>query len=505
VAFQSYESWHVRGDTNRRADAFVFGPLSRPWAFPDGRVSAAVAARANAPVEPYDFDADGRQDLTVGLPRHQPHGAPDAGAVVVLPGTRRGPSSARRVISRDTPGVPGVPFGDDGFGLSLASTDFDGDGDADLAAAVPGDRAVYVLNGSAHGLSGTGMRRIHLGDRKPVLAAGDLDGDSFGDLVVGPAPLRLYHGSPAGLSQRSARTITAPKGARTGFGAVVALGDVDGDGHVDLVEAAPGWATVEDEPGTAGHLTYCAGSPSGPMACRRVLGDRPGPASLAVADVTGDGRADIVAGVPVMRFHYPHASAPGGVMIFPGAPGGPGQPITVTPATPGVPGHRGGDDAFGASVAAAELDGDRFADIVVGAPHSIRTAGRLWIIRGGPSGDARSGHLVVDEASTGVPGTRAPGRLFGASVTVLDTDGDGRRELVVGIPGSQNGDRGAGAVTVLRIASGRLRWRDARMHSLRSLRLSAPEAPPNAFLGTPGFGAVLGRPAASSSTGEVNR
>jgi hypothetical protein len=335
-----------------------------------------------------------------------------------------------------------------------------------------------------------------------VLAARDLDGDGFGDLVVGPRPLRLYRGRAAGVSRRPTRTLKAPKGARAGFGAVLALGDIDGDGHIDVIEGAPGNALDLDEGSVSGHMTFCRGTPSGPKACRRVLGDRPGPASLAVADVTGDGRADVIAGVPVMRFHGEDSSPPGGVLLFPGGRRGPGAPVTITPASAGVPGVRRPDDSFGASVAAGKLDGDRFADFVVGGAGSIRAQGRAWIIRGGPSGHATSGNLVVDEATPGIPGRRSRLGGFGMAASVLGTDGHGRPEVIVGVAGLRNGDRGAGALTVLRVARNKLKLTRARSHSLRSLKLNAPEAP-DAFLTTPGFGGALGHPGASSSTGDM--
>jgi Tol biopolymer transport system component len=504
VGFGSCEPGHVPRDTNRRCDAFVFGPLREPWRLPEPMTTArAVTAAARPPAKPYDFDADGRQDLTIGLPRNQPHGAPDAGGVVIMRGTRRGPSSDRRLITRDTPGVPGLPFGDDVFGHALASADFNGDGFADLAVSVPGDRAVYVLDGSARGLTGAGMKQIELAAGEPepeffsplggVLVGGRLDRDRYADLVVGSRQrLRLYRGGADGLSRAPVRTIEPPAGARAGFGNVLALGDVDDDGYVDLVEGAHGFPFELDDPATPGHVTYCRGTVSGPRVCRRLLGRRPGPSSLAIADVTGDGHADVIAGVPISRFFgEDERIPPGSVLLFPGGRSGPREPVTITPDSFGVPGERGAGDAFGHSIATARIDSDRFADVVVGAPGSDRGRGRVWIIRGAPSGHASRGNRVLDEGSRGIPGRRARGRAFGAGVSVLDTDGRGRPELVIGVPGKWNGDRGRGAVTIIR--RGR-----ARMHSLRTLRLNAPEAP-DSFGAASAFGGVLGRPAASSS------
>ena len=506
VGFGSCEPGHVPRDTNRRCDAFVFGPLLQPWRLPEPATTATAAtAPARRPAKPYDFNADGRQDLTIGLPRNQPHGAPDAGGVVIMRGTRRGPSPERRLITRDTPGVPGLPLGDDVFGDALTSADFNGDGFADLAVTVPGDRAVYVLDGSARGLTGT-TKQIELAAGEPepeffsplggTLVAGRVDRDRYADLVVGSLRrLRIYRGSADGLARAAARTIEPPVGARAAFGAVLALGDLDRDGNLDLVEGASGSPFGSDELPTPGHMTYCRGTPSGPRTCRRVLGRRPGPSSLAIGDITGDGYADVIAGIPISRFFGEDERVPpGSVLLFPGGPSAPREPKTLTADSVGVPGERRAGDMFGLSVATGRIDGDRFADIVVGAPGSDRGRGRAWVIRGAPSGHASRGNRSFDEASRGIPGRRAPRRGFGSAVSVLDTDARGRLELVIGVPGKWNRDRGRGAVTIIH-------RRAARIHTLRTLKLSAPEAP-DAFWDTSGFGGVLGRPAASSSRDE---
>jgi len=104
VGFASERATLVGGDTNRRSDAFAFGPLSDPWTLPPpGAGSARAASARQRPAAPYDFDGDDRQDLTIGLPRYQPRGTPDAGGVVVLRGTRHGPSARERFLTRDSP------------------------------------------------------------------------------------------------------------------------------------------------------------------------------------------------------------------------------------------------------------------------------------------------------------------------------------------------------------------------------------------------------------------
>ena len=70
----------------------------------------------------------------------------------------------------------------------------------------------------------------------------------------------------------------------------VAIGDVNGDGYADAVRAN----------GSANSITVYHGSPAGPLAGSRVdyatfPGGYPTPDALAIADVNGNGRLDVVA------------------------------------------------------------------------------------------------------------------------------------------------------------------------------------------------------------------
>ena len=66
----------------------------------------------------------------------------------------------------------------------------------------------------------------------------------------------------------------------------------------------------------------------------------------------------------------------------------------------------------------APVDGDRFEDIIVGAPGEDGI-GKVTVIRGGPEGHARRGHIRF-----GLPES-PDGAVFGKAVSVLDVSGDG--------------------------------------------------------------------------------
>jgi FG-GAP repeat protein len=107
-----------------------------------------------------DFDADGHDDLAIGVPGEDLDALPPsvdfgAGAVQVL----YGPALAERTTmwSRKSPGLPGAAGRYDHLGAALATGDFDGDRVADLAAAAPGGGVVQMLRGRAgDGLSAAG-------------------------------------------------------------------------------------------------------------------------------------------------------------------------------------------------------------------------------------------------------------------------------------------------------------------------------------------------------------
>jgi len=233
----------------------------------------------------------------------------------------------------------GFPFGPFGGGVTLAVGDVNGDGRNDIITGqASGGGVVRVFSGTNYtmlmsvapfGSSYTGGLNV---------AAGDVDGDGRADVLVGQV-----NGGTVAVISGATQTVTAsgaPYGA-TG-GVFVAAGDVNGDGKADVI-TAPGSFTapvlvfdVSSLNLLASFLPYGANSPGG--------------VRVAVSDVTGDGRADIITlpgpGVDaeLKIFNGANFTQAAAELVYPaGYRGGAfvsvpqARPGTVTP-NPGAPG-----------------------------------------------------------------------------------------------------------------------------------------------------------------------
>ena len=254
---------------------------------------------------------------------------------------------------------------------------------------------------------------------------GDLDGDGHADLVVG-APdeqksaghVYVYRGLADGTF---ARWYELPGPAMGEFGSAVAgLGDLDGDGRPEFAIAAK----IEDANGGGSGAVYvyrAADGPGAPPAARipgQMQREQFGHSVAGVGDVNGDGFGDFVIGAPMNSGGAPGG---GGAYLFLGGRTIPTRPALRLACTTPLA-------AFGISAAGlGDVNGDGFADYGVGAnfdPTRGTGAGRVAVFYGG-------------RAPRSDPDFNLYGRdgdcWFGTSLCGIgDADGDGFADFAVG-------------------------------------------------------------------------
>lgn len=252
--------------------------------------------------------------------------------------------------------------------------------------------------------------------------------------------------------------VTAAGGRAVATGPII--GDFDGDGYGDLVIGMAG----DDLRGVdAGAVAMISGDPTRVNLAKSFVVRQPvvrGAASstgaqfgraVAFGDINGDGRADLVVGAPGERVGP--AVAAGGINVLFGTTAGltaaPSQHVTQGNGTEGLA-ETG--DLFGAAIAVGDVDGDGWADVVVGAPGedagAIVDSGVVHLLRGSASGLSATGDQVFSQAGP-VPGNVEADDRFGSAVALADFDGDGHLDLAVGAPGEDVGaEVDAGTVVV---------------------------------------------------------
>lgn len=274
-----------------------------------------------------DFDADGFDDLAVGVP-NEDLAFPDAGAGHVIYGTAFGLSDGgNQFAHQDFPGINGVAAMDDELGTSLAAGDFNGDGFDDLAVGVPFEDgpgavvdggAVNVIYGAAIGLAVAGNQYWHqsagiAGDGAETndnfgkaVGTGDFNNDGFDDLAVGTpgedvgavanaGAVNVLLGSAFNLVGGGSQfwhqglTVDAAE-AGDFYGSTLVSGDFNADGYADLAGGAP----LDDSPGgvvDAGGATILDGAAAGLTAVGNQYReqDAGGNGSPAVGDGYGGG------------------------------------------------------------------------------------------------------------------------------------------------------------------------------------------------------------------------
>ena len=359
--------------------------------------------------------------------------------------------------------IYGVDSSDLAGSAVFGGQDYDGDGCDDIAAGSPDASTAYVYPGCQGGGVASFEDSIAWiqgveGDLTGGALAGlDLFDDGLGELLVGVSSddmgssaqgaAYLFQGPLTGALtfQDAELTVSSEnedlEGGNLGQ-AVAVSADVDGDGIVELVLAAPEADT--DQGGTkAGAVWLLSAEQTGTVdlddADYELAGDDGqdlvGFSVSAAGDLDGDGKADLLVGAPL---HNNSSGAYSGqAYIFLGDDlSGSHRTGQSEAILTGISSY----DELGTYVAIADVDGDGQSEALVGAPkddEGASNAGRLYVVDGGASGS-----ISVDSSGSSkaiITGTDTNGRL-GHAFSAGDTDGDGDDELWLAAPGGERSD-----------------------------------------------------------------
>jgi hypothetical protein len=321
---------------------------------------------------------------------------------------------------------------------ALALGDVDGDGRLDILSANPGSADVSVLVGKGDGTFASRADYPSAG-ASTALALGDLNGDYAVDIVAADADTDVVavlagKGDGAFFVPNVVVYPTGDDAKTDAWIRSVVLGDLNGDGRLDLVVPNPGAAAV----------SVLLGQGDGTLASKRDFAVVDGPVSLALGDLNGDGKLDLVSasdtaaaasvllgngdGTFAAKADYP--SAEGATSVALGDLNGDGR-LDIAIANSGLSNSPPsvsvllgrGDGGFAANV---DYPTDEWTESV--ALGDLNGDGHLDIVTANVNGNTLSVLLGNGDGTFAAKVDYPTGNS--ASVAVADLDGDGSLDLV---------------------------------------------------------------------------
>ena len=450
-----------------------------------------------------DVNGDGYDDLIIGAGQADPGGT-YSGETYVVYGGATGTDLTLNLSALD--GSNGFTLtgidANDRSGSSVSSAgDVNGDGYDDLiigayradghagetyvvygGASAPGTAGVLALSAldGSNGFTLNGIEAFDLAGSS-VSSAGDVNGDGYDDLIIGArwadsltGETYVIYGGARAPGTEGVLALSALNGLNgfilTGIDAndfsgisVSSAGDVNGDGYDDLIIGAyradpNGEGSGETyvvyggarAPGTGGVLALSALNGSNGFTLNGIdANDYSGWSVSSAGDVNGDGYDDLIIGA---NRADPNGDSSGETYVVYG--GATGTDLVLNRST--LNGSNGftlsgidANDQSGVSVSSAgDVNGDGYADLIIGAHRADSDTGESYVVYGGARAPGTNGVLELSRLDgtnglilDGVDASDYSGRSVSSAG---DVNGDGYDDLIIGARGGGRTDPDGG-------------------------------------------------------------